>query len=250
MPSERSPETTSQALGRGLGPSWLQAVLVAVAGPGVVASLVFLWSSFIGTGPYGDPSLPGPTDVRFADRAGWWIDLGASTSAFATLLALGAFAWVAARQAPERGTRPALVRRLGATLAGVMSVLMTWGLVAVVVGEVALRLDPTAARDPLSAVGLFRLNGLLSSLVLAVLFAALAWGLWRPDRLGELLLPRLEPEEPDTVRFAKPDAVKPDAPVHRSRTDARNPPRGTEAGGTEVRGTDDDAQALFRRPPG
>lgn len=239
LPLGDAPEATTSATGRGLVPSWLPAVLVTAAVPGVLMSLVAFWWCFVGSGPYMDPSLPGPSDIRFADRAGWWLDLGVSVNAFATLVALGAFGWASAQPAPQPGSQAGarlLLRRSGAVLAGVMAALMTWGLVAVVVGEVGLRQDPTAARDAWITTNQFRVPSLVSSLMLAVLFAAVTWGLW-PYRGGQLQPPQMEPAELETL--------KPAAPADRPRPDTRIPPLDAE-----VHWQEDDAEAHYRRPRG
>ncbi len=136
--------------------------------------------------------VPPSADVSLVERAAWWLDMGASGSPFATLTALIAFGWVLTRRVPGGAPEALLLRKVGLVLAGVMAVVQALGLVAVVVGEVLL-LDSTGGRDPWTTLNRFRVSSLVSSLVLAVLFALLAWVL-RPRQLADAVPPAAEPD--------------------------------------------------------
>lgn len=84
-------------------PPWMAPVLLAAAAPGMLVILAALAVSFVGNGPYDDPSFPPPPDLPFVDRASWWLStVPGALSSVATLAALAAFALVALSRRRDR----------------------------------------------------------------------------------------------------------------------------------------------------
>jgi len=156
-------------------------VLLAAAAPGMLVILAALAVSFVGNGPYDDPSFPPPPDLPFVDRASWWLStVPGALSSVATLAALAAFALVALSRRLDRPV-PSRLRLAAFCTTVLFSLMELAGPISVAVGYVLLSRDPTAASS-YRPQWLSDRSSLAVCLVLAVLAGVLAWTLWTGRR--------------------------------------------------------------------
>lgn len=126
-------------------PPWMAPVLLAAAAPGMLVILAALAVSFVGNGPYDDPSFPPPPDLPFVDRASWWLStVPGALSSVATLAALAAFALVALSRRLDRPV-PSRLRLAAFCTTVLFSLMELAGPITVFVGYVLLSRDATAA---------------------------------------------------------------------------------------------------------
>jgi hypothetical protein len=153
-------------------------VLLVTAVPGFLVMLTAAWLSFLGNGPYNDPSITPPPDIRFIDRATRWTTTGpASASGWATLAALTAFTVVMWSRRHQHPAASNTLRQTAAGLTALLSVLELTGPLTVAAGWFQLSRDPTSARSFWTEMA-FKGPSVVLCLVFTVLAALLTWTLW------------------------------------------------------------------------
>ncbi len=203
-------------------PGWMAPVLLVAALPGILVILVALWASFVGNGPYADPSFPPPEGMPIRDRAMWWVTTGpGASSSVATLAALTALTLAGFIRRHNRPIRSPL-HQAAFWATALFGLLEFSGLVAVTAGYVQLSRDPTLVSS--YTPGLFDLSAITVCLVLAVLAGLLARTIWTAHRTVH--------EEP--------------SPSEPSDLSADQPPLGQATKNAQV---GQDGEAMFRRPP-
>lgn len=203
-------------------PGWMAPVLLVAALLGMLVTLVALWVSFVGNGPYADPSFPPPEGMPIRDRAMWWVSTGpGASSSVATLAALTALALAVSSRRENRLIRSPL-QQAAFWATALFGLLEVSALVTVTAGYLQLSRDPTLVSS--YTPGLFDLSAITVCLVLAVLAGLLARTIWTAHR----------------AVHAEPLACEP------SDLSTDQPPLGQATKNVQL-GQDD--QAMFRRPP-